>query len=186
MKNVNDKIIETILNLKNLMENASNQEEADAAKRALERKLSRYNLKLEDIVNKVEERRIYCFKYSSKEEKQILIQCVANLWGSENEIFQKSYRYKNGKMEMYFPLTKFEFICLKEFFDFHKNEFKRQFELMKEKLLLAYIENQSIYDISPKEGKSKRSKLSMKDIMDIAKMASVMKPSKFRKTIENK
>lgn len=51
MKNVDDKIIETILNLKKLMEGASNEEEADAAKRALDRKLQRYNITLEDIIN---------------------------------------------------------------------------------------------------------------------------------------
>lgn len=187
MKNVNDKIIETILNLKKLMERASNEEEADAAKRALDRKLQRYNITLEDIINQTEKKEIYCIRYSSKEEKQILIQCVVNLFGSESDIFAKSYRYRNGKMEMYFPLTKFEFICLSEFFNFHKEEYKRQFEALKKKMLLAYIENQSIYDITPNKNKSnKKENLSMRDLEDIVRLASTMRTFKFRKAIENK
>lgn len=88
---------------------------------------------------------------------------------------------------MYFPLTKFEFICLSEFFNFHKEEYKRQFEVLKKKMLLAYIENQSIYDITPSKNKSrKKENLSMKDLEDIVRLASTMRTFKFRKAIENK
>lgn len=111
---------------------------------------------------------------------------MGNLFGSDSDIFKESYRYKNGTMKFYLNLTKSEYAIFSDFYNFHREQFKRQLKDMEDKLLMAYLHNQDLFDKNKENNSSskKESKYSFKDMMVILAMADSMKTNSYRKSIE--
>lgn len=183
----NENIINKIKKLKALSDRGIGGEATNASK-LLNELLIKYNLKYEEIFD-VENKKVYSFSYSSKEEKTLLANCIANLFGSNSEIFKTLFRYKNGEMKFYLKLSNLEYALFSEFYNFHRNNWKEYLKKQTKLLLMSYIEAQKIYDISPEdENKKEKSSLSMTEIMAILSLAKQAEEDlpKFRKVIENK
>ncbi|QIG63744.1 hypothetical protein DAC20_256 [Bacteroides phage DAC20] len=183
---INDNIIQKILKLKELSERGATEGEINNATRVLQFNLDKYGITLDDIIKNEGERVTYSFSYSTAQEKVILTQCMGNLFGSDSDIFKESYRYKNGTMKFYLNLTKSEYAIFSDFYNFHREQFKRQLKDMEDKLLMAYLHNQDLFDKNKENNSSskKESKYSFKDMMVILAMADSMKTNSYRKSIE--
>lgn len=181
---IDERIVDKILKLKELAERGIDGEMANA-KRILQSHLDKYGITLEDIVGKQEEKQKYSFRYSSNSEKSILVQCVLNLFGSESDVWKSGVRYKDGTMQYYFDLSRFEFALLDDLYSFHRNQWKKQLKDMEDKLLMAYLHNQNLWDKTPtNDDKPKKpSKYSMKEIITILAMADSMKTDSYRKSL---
>lgn len=181
---IEENIVSKILKLKELSERGV-EGEMDNAKILLQKYLSKYNITLEEILKDKEKKEVYTFKYKSKFEKTILLQCIANLFGSKSQIWKSTYRYRNGKMEFLIELNKSEYIILKDFYEFHINEFNIQLKKMQDNLLSSYIYKQNLYDLTPSNNDSKESKISYSDLMSILNIASSMNTNQYRKSLKN-
>lgn len=186
---IEENIVSKILKLKELSERGVGGE-MDNAKILLQKYLSKYNITLEEILKDKEKKEIYTFKYKSNFEKRILIQCVANLFGSQSQIWKSIRRYRNGKMEYLIELNKSEYVILKDFYEFHINEFNIQLKKMQDNLLRSYIYKQDLYDYSDddsisSDNNSKESKISYSDLMSILSMADNMNTNQYRKSLKD-
>lgn len=181
--NIEDNIIKKILKLKELSERGIGGE-MDNAKFLLQQYLRKYNVTLEEILKNKEKKEKYTFKYKSKFEKSLFIQCVANLFGSKSEIWKSFYRYKNGKMEFIIELSKSEYIILKDYYEFHIKEFNIQLKKIQDNILSSYIYKQNLYDLTPSDINSEKSKISYSDLMSILNMADNMNTNQYRKALE--
>lgn len=71
--------------------------EAENARRLLEAQLNKYELTLEDLLNEGKKRRI--LKYRGEEELRLVIQVLASVLGSKNEVFNGS-TYNSSKKQL--------------------------------------------------------------------------------------
>lgn len=162
-------IISKLRKLKNLADRGE-QGEAINAKKLLLVLLNKYGLKYEEVFNE-EVRKDYAFSYSSKEEKMLFFNCIANVFGTKSEIWKECYHYKNGKMIWYLKLTPLEYALFKDFWEFHRKYWKDYIKNQMNLLMRAYINSQGIFDISPKE---EREELKMPSPKELKELWAVM------------
>lgn len=170
LENISETIISKIEKLRELAEQGY-KGEAKNAKLFLEKYLNKYGITLEDLDNKKRKVNEYKFKYSSKFEKLLLFQCIVKIFGSKSEIWKNGYRYKNGRMEFIFEMTEFEYILLKDYYEFHTKEFKKQLKLQEELFFSAYLEKHKIYNKDKDENiKKSSSNYSLSELITIFSM----------------
>lgn len=182
---LNDNILNKLLKLKELVERGE-RGEALNAKRVLDNLLVKYNISLEEIFYDKENIQEYKINYHSALEKTLLIQCTAKLFGSDSQEWKNLYRYKNGKMQFCIKTSHLNYILLEDFFNFHKEQLKKELIKKQNQILLAYLENQNLYDANKnKEPSNKKlTKEELEDLIEAYKMANNLKCESYYKKIE--
>lgn len=188
--NIENSIFNRLQKLKVLVERGVDGE-AINAKEKLEKALAKYGITLEEFLRKDEEIKKWKVRYKNKTEKQILYQCFIHLFGSDSEQYKNSFfRYRNGEMALYLGLTKSEYILFSDFYNFHCENWKEILKDKEEKLFMAYIHKNKLFDSNPSEEKVERqskqsSTFSLADLEEILSMAGTMKNKEYYKKIEN-
>lgn len=163
--------------------------EAIAAKLALEKMLAKHGLCYEDLFIENEPKKEYEFRYSSRQEKQLLIQCLANMFGSKSETWKSIVRWRDGSMRFFVDLTEVEYTLFKDFYEFHRTYWKEYIAKQTDLLMDAYIHAQNLWDCSPRteEEKANRqpSKYSMAELIAVLGLSEDMrnKIPKYRKQL---
>ena len=93
-------------------------------------------------------------------------------------------------MKQYLKLTSLEYALFNDFYEFHRKYWKAYIKKQMSLLMKAYIESQSIYNISPREDdeniSSNKSAYDMREIMAILALSEQMKDHvpQYRKSLE--
>lgn len=114
--------------------------EAINARKAMDRLCSTLGVNLEDILNESEQKKEYVFNVGCDHLlKELFFMCSEKILG-DGEIL---YKEKNSHISL--ELTPSQYAELLTYFDFHKENFKKELEATRKRLLLAYLLKHNIY-----------------------------------------
>lgn len=181
-----ENIIEKLRKIKKLEEKGISGE-AESAKLLLKKLMQKYGINDFQIEDN-EPQKDYMFHVKNKLEESLFYNCMANLFGSESEIMQSGYNYRNRKKDLYFKMKLSEYLLLKDFFNFHLKYFKQTMEKEKRKILIAYIHANNIFDITQQNeenGETEKTEESITEIMEMLAMSERLKNNipTFRKSL---
>ena len=124
------------------LDNALRGEEGEAinARKAMVRLCSTLGVNLEDILNESEQKKEYVFNVGCDHLlKELFFMCSEKILG-DGEIW---YKEKNSHISL--ELTPSQYAELFTYFDFHKENFKKELKATRKRLLLAYLLKHNIY-----------------------------------------
>lgn len=108
--------------------------EAINARKAMVRLCSTLGVNLEDILNESEQKKEYVFNVGCDHLlKELFFMCSEKILG-DGEIW---YKEKNSHISL--ELTPSQYAELFTYFDFHKENFKKELKATRKRLLLAYL-----------------------------------------------
>ena len=114
--------------------------EAINARKAMVRLCSTLGVNLEDILNESEQKKEYVFNVGCDHLlKELFSMCSEKTLG-DGEIL---YKEKNSHISL--ELTPSQYAELFTYFDFHKENFKKELKATRKRLLLAYLLKHNIY-----------------------------------------
>ena len=114
--------------------------EAINARKAMVRLCSTLGVNLEDILNESEQKKEYVFNVGCDHLlKELFFMCSEKILG-DGEIW---YKEKNSHISL--ELTPSQYAELFTYFDFHKENFKKELKATRKRLLLAYLLKHNIY-----------------------------------------
>lgn len=123
--------------------------EAINARKAMVRLCSTLGVNLEDILNESEQKKEYVFNVGCDHLlKELFFMCSEKILG-DGEIW---YKEKNSHISL--ELTPSQYAELFTYFDFHKENFKKELKATRKRLLLAYLLKHNIY-VSNDDGTDK-------------------------------
>lgn len=159
------------LKILKLNELALRGEEGEAlnARKAMERLCSTLGVKLADILNESEQKKEYTFNVGCDHLlKELFFMCCEKILGGE--IW---YKEKNSKISL--ELTPSQYAELFTYFEFHKENFKKELNATRKRLLVAYLLKHNIYtgnddgtdsQLSPEERRDAWKTLGMVDSLE--------------------
>ena len=127
------------------------EHEAEVAKAKLEELLKKNNLTLEDISSVERKERV--FRYKAEEELKLLIHIIISYVGSKSEMYKAATYNQQAKM-LFINLSDIEYVDIKNLFNFHVSEYKKEKKAILESLPYAYLRRQQIFDASPSDNPS--------------------------------
>ena len=158
--------------------------EAENARRLLEAQLNKYELTLEDLLNEGKKRRI--LKYRGEEELRLVIQVLASVLGSKNEVFKGS-TYNSSKKQIYIELTDLQFAEISDMIAFYKRQFNKEKKRLLKDLFSAFIQKHHLFDCGPIDKPNSESKdIDLEELFRILQLSRSMEDVTYRKAISNK
>jgi hypothetical protein len=172
-----ERIVEKLRKIKELSERGFGGE-AQAAKLALEKLLSKHNLTMDNLLD--EELKLRCFARRSKNDYAILCMCYLKVVGAQRS---RTFYKRKGKGEaykIYVMLTEIEFAEIYQLYDFHRANFGAEFQRMSLEFQRAYQHKHNLYAADSESD----CKLSLEEIARILEYSNGMSDNKFVKRIE--
>jgi hypothetical protein len=167
-------IIDRLKKIKELAERGVEGEAAEA-KRKLAILLMKYGLKIEDLEDvKVYQ---YKFKYITIQERQIILQCIAQVTDDPELTYS---HYKDKKKEFFVKLTEWQYAEAKAMIDFHIKLFRKELKAQLAALTSAYCAKHSLFAASAKSGGSK---LTPEELARLLAIYSALDDKIFRKQL---
>lgn len=158
--------------------------EAENARRLLEAQLNKYELTLEDLLNEGKKRRI--LKYRGEEELRLVIQVLASVLGSKNEVFNGS-TYNSSKKQIYIELTDLQFAEISDMIAFYKRQFNKEKKRLLKDLFSSFIQKHHLFDCDPIDKPNSESKdIDLEELFRILQLSRSMEDVTYRKAISNK
>lgn len=170
MAGIEDTIFAKMQKLYNLWERNTEGAEAEAAqaKKILDNMLSKYNMTLEDLIKPKDEVQEFYFRYSSEEEKKLLIQSVVALFGTLSDEWKNFYRRNNGKMVLYIKTTKAKYVLLEDLWLFHVKNWNLQKKIMLQNAFHGYLSSNELFDKDEDKNPNKKSSRKANELLDWA------------------
>lgn len=123
--------------------------EAENAKLLLNRMLEKYNLSLNDLKN--DELIVRKFKVE-RMFNTVFVHIVAKITGDR---YRDIFYYKGKPSVQHIQLTDYEFVEIQQMFDFHKKQYKKEFEKQILIIKKAYIHKHNLAQDSTGDSESK-------------------------------
>jgi hypothetical protein len=172
-----EKIIDRLKKIKELAERGV-QGEAQAAKLLLEKLLKQHNITIEELSD---EKREECSFNADNRTLAVLFMCLVNQIGVKRA--KELYQYKRDK-KYYIELTLLEYIEIKQLFNFHKKQYKKEFEKMKMNLERAYQHKHDLEPIRDDDSEKGESTMTLDDLNAMINIVRNLEDVCYRKQIE--
>jgi len=156
------------------------EQEALAAKHALDKLLKKHSLTFSDISDDSKKER--CFKVS-KDALLIFLQCYVHLFGKSriNDI----YRYKGERSKWYAKLTDVDYVDYQSLYNFHLKLYTKEKKAVLKNFDSAYVLKHNLYSQEPVQEQEYETEVSEADFLKIYEIAQGLSDMKYRKQIEN-
>jgi len=156
------------------------EQEALAAKHALDKLLKKHTLTFGDISDESKKER--CFKVPSG-TLLIFLQCYGHLFGKSriNDI----YRYKGERNKWYAKLTDVDCVDIRSLFDFHLKLYTKEKKAVLKNFDSAYVFKHNLYSQEPVEEQEYETEVIETDFVKIYEIAQGLSDIKYRRLIEN-
>lgn len=168
IEDIEESVLDKLRKILRLVQEGQSGEKV-AATKLLKQLLEKYKLKVEDI--QVIKRKKRILLYKNKAEKRLLGGCMDKVLQGADVYMQKD------RLCLYADMSEWEYLQVRELFEFHKNNFYNEFE----KLMLAYIHKHVLFH--PRES-SGESTLSQEEIAEIIAMMSGLSDKSLTKRIQ--
>lgn len=160
------------------------QGEANNARRAIERICQQYGVRLEDVLD-IETKRTYTFEIGrSKEMMNLFIRCISSVC----DITGMTY-HQPTRSSVCIELTALQYADISSLFNWHKSNYKREFEDFKRSFMFAYVGKHDLYFDRERSGSRDREDLTPEDLERIWrtwKIQEGMSNNTYRKQLEGK
>jgi hypothetical protein len=151
--------------------------EAVAAKAQLEKLLTKYDVKFEDLFDDKLIRRKFNVKIS---ERQLFVQTLASIIGNR---YRELGFYGRKKTELYIALTDVEFIDIEQKWIFHKRQFNKEVKKAIDNLKTAYYHKHRLFNIDSTSDADKSSAMTMEEYIEIMSLMKILENVSFRKQL---
>ena len=157
-------------------------EEAKNAQRHLDNMLSKYNLSLDRILAEKNNKKLRCFIIGSFYDK-LFFQCVFQVL----DISKLSYK-ESKKGHYYIEMTELEYAELISLFEWHKQNYKKEYDKIIKSFTSAYIQKHEIWnktDSTDEENlNDDRNEIDYEEIKRIIALQNSISDKKYVKMIE--
>lgn len=157
-------------------------EEAKNAQRHLDNMLSKYNLSLDRILAEKNNKKLRCFIIGSFYDK-LFFQCVFQVL----DISKLSYK-ESKKGHYYIEMTELEYAELISLFEWHKQNYKKEYDKIIKSFTSAYIQKHEIWnktDLTDEEDlNDDRNEIDYEEIKRIIALQNSISDKKYVKMIE--
>ena len=158
------------------------QGEANNARRAIERICQQYGVKLEEVLD-IETKHAYTFEIGrNKEMMNLFIRCLCSVCDISGMTYTQPTR-----SAIRIELTAMQYADISSLFNWHKANYKREFDDFKRSFMSAYIGKHNLYFDDERSGSRNREDLTPEDMERIWKawkIQEAMSNNTYRKQLE--
>lgn len=145
---MDEKLLHKLKQLLALSEGSNSESEKETAEKLLHKLLNKYDLNLEDIRDEKRIERTY--KFTSNESKEILVQCVFCALEVNQKVYSNRYTNRYTKL-VYCEVTNSEDVLIKELYEFHWKQYRKEKKKILRDLLDSYIIKHDLFSKFPSE-----------------------------------